>query len=95
MSKKCTSFYRLFAALERGPRGHQDAEHQGVVDLAPESLLTIRRYFLNRGRHQEDKFRFHDKINSNIAMTYHLYGQDMDLTHHISCNYQQAAAYLE
>lgn len=28
-------------------------------------------------------------------MTYHLYGQDMDLTHHISCNYQQAAAYLE
>ena len=53
-------------------------------------------YFLNRGRHQEDKFRFHDKINSNIAtMTYHLYGQDMDLTHHISCNYQQAAAYLE
>ena len=28
-------------------------------------------------------------------MTYHLHGQDMDLTHHISCNYQQAAAYLE
>ena len=28
-------------------------------------------------------------------MTYHLYGQDIDLTHHISCNYQQAAAYLE
>ena len=34
------AFCRRFAALEARPWGHQDAEHQGVVGLAPKSPLT-------------------------------------------------------